>query len=117
MKDRRTAYTHRSRKQSGFTLVELLVVIAIIGILSGMLLPALSKAKSKSHRASCLSNIKQLSICWFSYSQDNKGMLPETYFFHPNQSINQNAWVRGSVDDNPVFQQVEAGKLDSTNTA
>lgn len=117
MKDSRTAYMHRGRSKNGFTLIELLVVVAIIGILSGMLLPALSKAKSKSHRTSCLGNIKQLSLAWFSYAQDHNGFLPETYFFHANQSINQHAWVRGSVDDNPVFQQVEAGRLDSTNVA
>ena len=108
-------YSSNRRAQGGFTLIELLVVIAIIGILSGMILPALSKAKGKSHRTSCLNNLKQLSISWLSYAQDHQGKLPETYFFHPNQSINQQAWVRGSVDDHPVFQQVEAGKRDSTN--
>jgi prepilin-type N-terminal cleavage/methylation domain-containing protein/prepilin-type processing-associated H-X9-DG protein len=116
MKYGRTVYISNQRtRKSGFTLIELLVVIAIIGILSGMILPALSKAKSKSHRTSCLSNLKQLSIGWLSYAQDHQGELPETYFFHPNQSINQQTWVRGSVDDNPIFQQVEPGSLDSTN--
>lgn len=115
MKDSRTMYRSGRRAQGGFTLIELLVVIAIIGILSGMILPALSKAKSKSHRTSCLSNIKQLSIGWLSYAQDHQGELPETYFFQANQAVNKQAWVRGSVDDNPVFQQVEPGVLDSTN--
>ncbi len=64
------------QSRAAFTLIELLVVIAIMAILASLLLPALAKAKSRGHRASCLSNQKQVSLSFRLWSLDRDGHYP-----------------------------------------
>ncbi len=66
------------RKVKGFTLIELLVVIAIIGILAGLLTPALASAREKARRATCANNVKQLVLFLKMYAGDNAENYPST---------------------------------------
>jgi prepilin-type N-terminal cleavage/methylation domain-containing protein len=66
------AHNHRQ----GFTLVELLVVIAVVGILAGMLLPALARSRARAQGVYCLNNTRQLTLAWLMYADDHGSRLP-----------------------------------------
>jgi prepilin-type N-terminal cleavage/methylation domain-containing protein/prepilin-type processing-associated H-X9-DG protein len=67
-------------RDTGFTLIELLVVIAIIAILAALLLPALTKAKQRAQQIQCMSNNRQIMLCWKMYADDNGDVLaPNDY--------------------------------------
>jgi prepilin-type processing-associated H-X9-DG protein/prepilin-type N-terminal cleavage/methylation domain-containing protein len=70
------------RHGAAFSLIELLVVIAIIAILAGLLLPTLIRAKSQGISTSCLSNLKQLQLCFHLYALDNSDILPPNNFVY-----------------------------------
>jgi prepilin-type N-terminal cleavage/methylation domain-containing protein len=62
-------------RRKAFTLVELLVVIAVIALLLAIFIPALGRARELGQRAVCLSNLRQLTLAWLQYAEDNGGKL------------------------------------------
>jgi prepilin-type N-terminal cleavage/methylation domain-containing protein len=72
----RSAQQPQSGERKGFTLVELLVVLAIIAVMAALLLPALSRLKEQGRATVCRNNLKQLSLGFLMYVDDNSDYLP-----------------------------------------
>ena len=61
------------RKSRGFTLIELLVVIAIIALLMSILMPALARVKNQARTVGCRANLRQWTLFFSMYAEDNNG--------------------------------------------
>jgi prepilin-type N-terminal cleavage/methylation domain-containing protein/prepilin-type processing-associated H-X9-DG protein len=118
-----------TRERHAFTLIELLVVIAIIAILMAILMPALNRAKEQGKRAVCQGNLKQLTLAWIMYGDENDGKIVNgAGGFHwlkgtnnystdgSNPNIDERAWVgmgwgNNWNSDNPSSGVTEAQQM------
>ena len=116
-----TSSAHKTSSDSlapsrAFTLVELLVVIGTIVILASLLLPVLSRGKSRAQTIDCVDHLRQLQLCWHMYTHDNNSSLVPNNFVAFVSMASTNSPVignRGSswctteapFDTNPINDQ------------
>ena len=109
-----TTLSSPQRPRRGFTLIELLVVIAIIGVLVGLLLPAVQQAREAARRTSCVNNMKQLALAIHNYKDVNK-VLPAgwrkpadlTNFSPSNNFWGWGAFILPFTEDSALYDQID----------
>jgi len=87
---------------AGFTLIELLVVVAIIALLMAILIPALQTAREQGKRAVCLSNLRQLTLAWIIYADENEGKICTAWVGRPD------SWVSVAGRNASEAEQIKA---------
>ena len=102
--------SHSRKTRRGFTLVELLVVIAIIGILVGMLLPAVQAVREAARRATCLNNVRQVVLATHNYQSSNlKFPTGAPQLYSGTESLSWVGSILSFMDQNNVADDVKTG--------
>ncbi|HBJ38010.1 MAG TPA: prepilin-type cleavage/methylation domain-containing protein [Planctomycetaceae bacterium] len=116
----RLVFVRKSNLRRGFTLVELLVVIAIIGVMVGLLLPAVQAAREAARRMSCSNNLKQIALGLHNYHDTHRVFPPGYLDSDPNyaavsqgllQNVNGLAWsalMLPFIEQAPLYDQLGA---------
>lgn len=101
-------------KRRGFTLVELLVVIAIIGILIGLMLPAVQQVREAARRTSCMNKLRQIGLATLSFETARGAYPPARLYPKANAvapyhlGVNQPSWlvrILPFAEQQPFYEQ------------
>ncbi len=93
---------------SGFTLIELLVVIAIIGILVGLLLPAVQQVRESARRTQCANQLKQLTLGMLHFETAHRTFPPG--FTHPGMTM-WSGFILPHIEQDNLFDQIDVEGL------
>jgi prepilin-type N-terminal cleavage/methylation domain-containing protein/prepilin-type processing-associated H-X9-DG protein len=100
-----------SQVRRAFTLVELLVVIAIIGVLIGLLLPAVQAARAAARRTQCINNMRQVGLAIHQYADSHKGRFPLLAYHNAvvnSQTEEEKSWIAALA---PYVESVDEIRL------
>lgn len=100
---------HTSKAANGFTLVEFLVVVAIIGVLLGLLLPAVQRVREAAARSCCQNHLKQLGLALHNYHADNECFPPAYEAAGLNSGPGWGTFLLPYIEQGPLGQQVPRG--------
>jgi len=113
--------------RNAFTLIELLVVIAIIGVLIGLLLPAVQKVRDAADRVKCESNLKQLGLALHAYHDSNKSFPPSTPDYNNGtrsttpmgneNTINGLPLMLPFIEQSPLYAEISKPYSDSSGNS